>query len=307
MLHISLFFFKIWRHGDSIGEQSTGRFCAKVAILQERKLYFPGHHWGLLESSSNTAIWTMSLQKKNNKKKIYHVYTVFQGSLCCVSLGFYCKDHLAASMSQIPVLPTVASGKVKFPFPLLTKSKPKPTGRRGGAPRQKGWQVHKNLEEEQPGRSCKRRRDTPCLRFSLSNTHDPAYATHGNLPSLKSICLYSSLNIIYNYTRCRVSLLWVFALLWVQVGTILRGEEELPPGHPSWVPHGLLGSTWKYRYMTSKGFQFRYTKPTKAQNYPVLNYCCVILFKAEVLSLTLLSCRSSISLLSAQGISQDSP
>lgn len=40
------------------------------------------------------------------------------------------------------------------------------------------------------------------LWFSLLTIHDTAYATRGNLSSLKSICLYSTLNIIYNYTRC---------------------------------------------------------------------------------------------------------
>lgn len=105
-------------------------------------------------------------KKKKGKKKIYHGYTVFQGSLCCVSLGFYCKDHLAASMSQIPVLPTVASGKVKFPFPLLTKSKPKLRGEEVVPPDRKDdkftktWR-RRNLMvkrcQSMPGRSCKRR------------------------------------------------------------------------------------------------------------------------------------------------------
>lgn len=79
------------------------------------------------------------------------------------------------------------------------------------------------------------------------------------------------------------------------------------PGHPSRVPHGPVGSTWKYRSTTSKGFQFCHTKPTKAQNDTVLNNCCVILFKAEVLSLPLLSRWSNLSLLSAEGTSQESP
>lgn len=256
MLHISLFFFKIWRHGDSIGEQSTARFCAKVAILWERKMYFPRAPPGSSWKQQQQGHLNNVLTKKNIKKKIYHGYTVFQGSFCCVYLGFHCKDHLAASMSQIPGLPTVASGKEKFPFPLLTKLKPKLRREEVVPPDRKDdkftktWR-RKNLMvkrcQSMPGRSCKRRWDTPSLRFSLSNTHDPVYATHGNLPSPKSVCLYSTLNIIYSYTRCRVSLLWIFVLLWVQVGTIRWGEEELPLGHPSWVPHGLLGSTWKYR------------------------------------------------------------
>ena len=90
-----------------------------------------------------------------------------------------------------------------------------------------------------PGTSCKRWRDTP-LQFSLLDTCDTAYATHGNLPSLKPICLYSSLNTIYSYTTRQVRPLWVFVLLWVQVGSTLQGEEE-PPANPPGCTTDLLG------------------------------------------------------------------
>lgn len=51
-------------------------------------------------------------------------------------------------MSLILVPPTVATGNMKFTFPLI-ESQFKPVGRSGVVSRQKGW-VHKNLEEKQP-------------------------------------------------------------------------------------------------------------------------------------------------------------
>lgn len=144
--------------------------------------------------------------------------------------------------------------------------------------------------QSKPGRSCKRQWDS----FSLVFTHNMAYATHGNLPSLKPIA-FTVLNLIYNYRRCQISPLWAFVLLWVQVSPTLQGEEEQSPSHQFWVHHRSAGSKWKHRYMTSKSFQFHHTKSTKAQERTALNHCCVILFKAEVLPLTLLSCSSSIS------------
>lgn len=92
-------------------------------------------------------------------------------------------------------------------------------GRSGAISRQRGWQVHKNLEEQQalgeemPSDAWK---ELPkVMRHSLLSvlTHDTAHATHSHLPSLAPIYLYSSLNIIYNETRCQVSPLWVFVLL----------------------------------------------------------------------------------------------
>lgn len=129
---------------------------------------------------------------------LYFPRALLQRSSCCW--------HVTISHA-----PMVAAGNTKFALPLLAESKPQPTGRSVGASRQKGWQVQRNLEEgEPPGK------ETPIdaweeragedekflLWFSLLTTHDTACATRGNLSSLKSICLYSILNIIYNYARC---------------------------------------------------------------------------------------------------------
>lgn len=151
-----------------------------------------------------------------------------------------------------------------------------------------------------PGRSCKR-------VFSALNTHDTAYATHNHLLSLAPIYLDSNLNIIFNDTRCQVSPLWVFMLLWVPADPTLQGWEELCSCHPSWVHWGLALTAWKYRKSNSKGFQFCPTNPTKAGSDKALKHCCVIPLKAGALLLALLCCWSNLSLLSAQGVSQDSP
>lgn len=75
---------------------NSGRFHASPAIPRESKLYFPGHHQDLRESSSNEAMWTMSLQKKGKKDKssvwlhcisvltlLCFLRTLLQKSSCC--------------------------------------------------------------------------------------------------------------------------------------------------------------------------------------------------------------------------------
>lgn len=153
----------------------------------------------------------MPLQRENEKKNqlpwlhcisvlalLYFLRALLQRSSCCW--------HVTISHAAM-----VAAGNTKFALPLLAESKPQPTGRSVGASRQKGWQVQRNLEE---GGTSWQRDTNRCLGgeagdeekfllwFSLLTSHDTACATRGNLSSLESICLYSTLNIIYNYARC---------------------------------------------------------------------------------------------------------
>lgn len=170
----------------------------------------------LFRKQQQQGTWTMSLQNKGKEKKnkthtkktkpknINHGQTASQGSFCCVSLELYSKYHLAASMSPIPLLLTVASGNMQFTFPPITESKPKSTGRSGGASRQKGWQVQKNLEEEEiPGekipvdawKELQKVMRHSSLLFALK--HSWHSICHPWQPSfIETYFSYSSLNII---------------------------------------------------------------------------------------------------------------
>lgn len=203
-----------------------------------------------------------------------------------VSLELYCKDHFAAGMSQIPVLPILVLRECKVCLSSPCWAETKPSGRSASASRKNGWQVQRNLEEGEP-----LGKETPvdaweelqeAMRHSSSLPLTPKHSWH---------CMCHPWQPAFTETHLLLQLFEYHLQLHKMSGQPSKSSccSECKSAVqckarrccPPTTPRVLLGSLWKYRYRTSKGFWFCHTRNTKAQDFTVLKHCCVILFKGR--------------------------
>lgn len=233
-----------------------------------------------------------------------------------VSLELYCKDHFAAGMSQIPVLPILVLRERKVCLSSPCWAETKPSGRSASASRKNGWQVQRNLEEGEP-----LGKETPvdaweelqeAMRHSSSLPLTPKHSWH---------CMCHPWQPAFTETHLLLQLFEYHLQLHKMSGqpskssccsecksaVQCKARRCCPPTTPPGHPVCFLGPCEN----TDIGPQRAFGSVThETQKLRILLFWNIVVssyLKAEVFSLTLLPCWSSISLLSAQGTSLDSP
>lgn len=123
MLHTSLFFFKIWRHGDSIGEQSTGRFCAKPAILGESCIS-QGTTRLFLKAAVTRPSEQCHYKKRGKKNHLPRLHYISGLTLLCFLRSLLqrpsCSQHVTSSRAPHS---SFREHEVRFPSPHWVETK----------------------------------------------------------------------------------------------------------------------------------------------------------------------------------------